>query len=253
MSSLENKTAVITGSSSGIGKAIALSFAAAGARVVINYCRSQDAAQQVVNEIINSGGQALAIQADVSQQQEVDALLEQIKAQLGKVDIWVNNAGADILTANNADKTREEKLQNLLQVDLQGTIICSWAVAAHMYDTGGGTIINMSWDQAAQGYQGLNPQMFAAVKAGVTAFSKSLAKTVGPAIRVNILAPGWIQTEFADSDMDDSYHQQRCAEIPLGRFGHPDEVAAAALFLASDDSAYMTGAVLNVGGGFNLC
>ncbi len=253
MPALQDKAAVITGASSGIGKAIALAYAAAGAQVIVNYRRSQAAARQVADEIARRGGQAWAVQADISRQQEVESLLAEAIRRMGQVDIWVNNAGADILTAGNAGQSRLEKLHALLQVDLQGTMLCSWAAAAYMQARGAGNIINMSWDQALQGYQGENPQLFAAVKAGITAFSKSLARTAGPAIRVNTLAPGWIQTAFAESGMDANYYRQRCAEIPLGRFGRPEEVAAAAVFLASEDSAYMTGAVLNVGGGFNLC
>ncbi|MGI9228389.1 MAG: SDR family NAD(P)-dependent oxidoreductase [Gammaproteobacteria bacterium] len=252
MSQLNNKTAVITGASSGIGRAIAECYAKAGAAVVINYRRSQAEAEQVVAAIEAAGGKAWAVQADVSQQQQVDALLQAALDKTGQLDIWVNNAGADILTGTDADKTDAEKLQALLQVDLQGTIFCSWAAVAYMQEHGGGHIINMSWDQAMQGYAGTNPQMFAAVKAGVSAFSKSLARSVAPTIRVNVLAPGWIQTKFADTTMPRDYYEQRLQEIPLRRFGRPGEVAAAALFLASGQADYLTGTVLNIGGGADL-
>ena len=171
------------------------------------------------------------------------------KTGFGRIDVWVNNAGADILTGNNAGRTDKQKLAELIDVDLKGTIHCCWAVADLMQQQGSGVIINMSWDQAVHGYPGTNPQMFSAVKAGVQAFSKSLAKTIAPDIRVNVLAPGWIATSFARDVMDEDYYSERTAEIPLKRFGIPDDVAVAAVFLASADSAYMTGAVLNVGGG----
>ncbi len=249
MPRLEDKVTVITGASSGIGRAIALAFAREGACVVVNYNKSKERAEDAVNEIQGFSGQAVAIQADIADPDAVDRLLDAVITGFGRIDVWVNNAGADILTGNNAGQTDEQKLAALIDVDLKGTIQCCWAVADVMQQQGGGVIINMSWDQAVHGFQGTNPQMFSAVKAGVQAFSKSLAKSIAPDIRVNVLAPGWIATSFAREVMDEDYYLERIAEIPLQRFGVPDDVARAAVFLASADSAYMTGAVLNVGGG----
>ena len=251
MPRLEQKTAVITGASSGIGRSIASKFAAEGARVVVNYQQSRDKAEHLVKEIINSGGEATAIQADISNKQELDRLIKAANACLGKIDIWVNNAGADILTGDGAQLDDQQKLQNLIDIDLKGTMQCCWAMVPVMQNQGGGVIINMSWDLAVHGFTGRNPQMFAAVKAGVLGFSRSFAKTCGPAIRVNILAPGWIETAFADEVMEQGYYDARKQEIPLGRFGTPEDVAEVAVFLASDESSYMTGEMIKINGGLS--
>ena len=249
MARLEDKVTVITGASSGIGRAIALAYAGEGARVIVNYNKSEGRAQDVVKEIQGFSGQAVAIQADIADPDSIRNLLDAIITGFGRIDVWVNNAGADILMGSGAGLTDRQKLDKLIDVDLRGTIQCCWAVAEVMQRQGGGVIINMSWDQAVHGYQGTNPQMFSTVKAGIQAFSKSLAKTVAPAVRVNVLAPGWIATAFVREVMDEDYYSERIAEIPLKRFGVPDDVAGAAVFLASEDSAYITGAVLNIGGG----
>lgn len=249
MARLQDKVTVVTGASSGIGRAIALAFSREGARVVVNYNRSAERAQAVVREIQGLSGQALAVQADIADPEAVGGLIEMVTAEFGRIDVWVNNAGADILTGSSARLADMQKLSLLVDVDLKGTIQCSWAVAKIMQRQGSGVIINMSWDQAVHGYPGTNPQMFSAVKAGVQGFSKSLARSIAPEVRVNVLAPGWIATAFAKDVMDEGYYAERLAEIPLKRFGAPDDVARAAVFLASDDAAYITGAVLNVGGG----
>ena len=249
MPQLKDKTTVITGSSSGIGRAIALAFAGEGARVVVNYNKSRERAQEVVREIQGLPAQALAVQADVADADAIGNLIDTARAEFGRIDVWVNNAGADILTGAGAALTDRQKLARLIEVDLKGTIQCSWAAAEVMQRQGHGVIINLSWDQAPYGYRGTNPQMFSAVKAGVQAFSKSLAKTVAPAVRVNVLAPGWIATSFATDVMEEEYYRARCAEIPLQRFGAPADVARAAVFMASDNASYITGTTLNVGGG----
>ncbi len=249
MARLDDKTAVITGASSGIGRAIAIAFANDGAQVIVNYNKSQDKAEQVVKEIELAGGKAYAIQADVSQQNDIDRLAKEAQTKLGAIDIWVNNAGADILTGAGAELIDNEKMERLIAIDLKGTINCCWTVVPLMKQQGSGVIINMSWDQATHGFRGKNPQMFAAVKAGILGFSRSLAKSCGPEIRVNVLAPGWIKTAFAEDLMSEDYYQARLNEISLGRFGEPADVAEAAVFLASDDASYMTGEVIKINGG----
>ena len=118
-----------------------------------------------------------------------------------------------------------------------------------MQDQGQGVIVNMGWDLATHGFEGTNPQIFATTKAGILGFTRSFAKTVGPEIRVNMVSPGWIETEFAENLMDDEYYQARISEIPLGRFGKPEDVAAAVVFLASDESSYITGEAIKINGG----
>jgi 3-oxoacyl-[acyl-carrier protein] reductase len=249
MSRLQGKTAVITGASSGIGQGIASSFAREGAHVIVNYNKSEQSARKVVEEIRAKGGKASAIQADISSQDGINRLLAESQTILGAIDIWVNNAGADILTGANASADDQQKLESLIAVDLLGTMNCCWSVLPCMQARGTGTIINMSWDLAIHGFTGRNPQMFAAVKAGVLGFSKSLARTCAPEVRVNILAPGWIQTAFADDIMEKEYYQARIKEIPMQRFGLAEDVANAAVYLASDEATYLSGEVINVNGG----
>jgi len=251
MPRLEQKTAVITGASSGIGRGIALAFAQEGAEVVVNYNQSQEKAEQLVQEITASGGSVKAIQADISNNQDIERLINEAQTQLGKIDIWVNNAGADVLTGEGAQLDDDAKLQKLCDIDLKGTMQCCWSIAPIMQKQGGGAIVNMSWDLALHGFAGRNPQMFAAVKAGVLGFSRSFAKSYGPDIRVNVLAPGWIETAFAEDMMDKEYYQARLKEIPVGRFGTPEDVAEVAVFLASDESSYMTGEMIKVNGGLS--
>ena len=251
MPRLEHKTAVITGASSGIGRGTALVFAREGAHVVVNYNRSSDQAEATVMEIQAAGGRAIAIQADVSRPDDVARLIRDARTQLGRIDIWVNNAGADILTGAAAGWSDQEKLQRLMDVDLKGAILCCWGVAPVMQAQGQGVIINMSWDLALHGFEGRNPQMFAAVKAGLLGFSRAFAKSCAPHIRVNVLAPGWIQTAFAEEVMEEEYYAARLREIPLGRFGTPEDVAATAVFLASDAASYITGELIKVNGGLS--
>ncbi|MBT8446234.1 MAG: SDR family NAD(P)-dependent oxidoreductase, partial [Gammaproteobacteria bacterium] len=151
MSLLTDRIAVVTGASSGIGRAAALALAAAGARVVVNYRASATAAGEVVRAIETGGGKAVAIQADVSDAAQVDALLAATRAHFGVPVIWANMAGADILTGTGAGLSDHDKLQLLLNVDVRGTVNCSWAVAPVMQEAGGGTIVNMSWDLALRG------------------------------------------------------------------------------------------------------
>ncbi len=246
---LEHKTVVITGASSGIGESIATTFAREGAHVVVNYNNSKAKAEQIVRQINGGGGQAVAIRANVAEPKDVSFLIDEALSELGQVDIWVNNAGADILTGKGAELNEQEKLQSLIDIDLKGTIHCCWGIVPVMEQAGHGVIINMTWDLAIHGFQGRNPQMFAAAKAGVIGFSQSLAKTVAPDIRVNLVAPGWIETVFAKERMETTYYQARISEIPLKRFGQAQDVANAALYLASDEAAYITGQIFNINGG----
>lgn len=246
---LAGKCAVVTGASSGIGRAIALAYAAEGADVVIGYRRSADAAERVAGEVRECGQKAWTLQADVASEEEVERLVAQSFALLGRVDVWVNNAGADILTGPAAALPDVAKLDLLLAVDVRGTLLCSWRVAERMRrQRGGGVLLNMSWDHAWTGMKGRNPEMFSAVKGGVLAFSRSLARSVAPEVRVNVLAPGWIATAFAE-ETDAEYRRHVEERTPLGRWGTPEDVAGAAVYLASPAAAFLTGVVLPVGGG----
>lgn len=247
---LKHKKAVITGGSSGIGAAVARAFAGAGAELVITYARAAAAAQSVASEINAAGGRATTIAADVCSETDVEALTGQALDTLGGIDIWANIAGADILTGEAATWSDEAKLNALIEVDLRGTIRCCWAAAAAMSESGG-AILNTSWDLALVGMAERNPEMFAATKAGITGFTRSLARSLAPNIRVNEVAPGWIKTAFAETEMAPEYRDEVIRQTPLARFGTPQDVARAALFLCSDEAAFITGQTLKVNGGLS--
>jgi 3-oxoacyl-[acyl-carrier protein] reductase len=240
---------LVTGASSGIGRAIALAAARAGADVAMTYRANEAGARAVERDVRALGRRAAVVHLDVTDSESLRALGPAVREQLGRLDAWVNNAGADILTGNGASLSQVDKLDLLLAVDLRGTMLASWhAVDVLATQEEGGVIINMSWDHVLTGMPGLNPQLFAAVKGGVLAFSKSLARSVAPRVRVNVLAPGWIETTFA-ADVDEDRRQAIAQATPLKRWGTPADVAEAAVFLASPAAAFMTGQTLLVGGG----
>ncbi len=248
---LKGKRAVITGASSGIGSAIARRFAAEGARVIVHYGQAAARAEAVAAAIRSAGGEAFLIAADIAQPATVERLVKEAESVLGGIDVWANIAGADILTGANAAQSDLEKLERLIAVDLRGTMLCSWAVAPLMQRAGGGVILNMSWDLALVGMAERNPEMFAATKAGVSGFTRSLARSLAPLIRVNEVAPGWIETAFARESMPADYRAWVVDQTPLRRFGTPEDVAAAAVFLCSDEAAFVTGQTLKVNGGLS--
>ncbi len=246
---LSGRVVLVTGGSSGIGRAIALGAARAGADVALTYRVNADGAHETEREIIEMGRRAAVIRFDVTDDASMGALGASVHATLEGLDVWVNNAGADILTGAAAALSDVEKLDLLLAVDLRGTILASWHAAKILgAQESGGVIINMSWDHVLTGMAGLNPQLFAAVKGGVLAFSKSLARSVAPRVRVNVLAPGWIDTSFG-SGLDEAARRTVAASTPLERWGTPDDVAGAAVFLASPAASFMTGQAIMVGGG----
>lgn len=246
---LAGSIAVVIGASSGIGRAIAIAMARAGADLAITYHRRERAARQVAEEIRGLGRQAESIQVDLAHSASIASLAERVREMFGRVDIWVNNAGADILTGAGASLSDLEKLDTLLTVDLRGTVLASWEAARLMRaQPHGGVILNMSWDHVITGMPGRNPEMFSAAKGGILSFSKSLARSVAPAVRVNVLAPGWIETEFG-SGLDEQQHRRVAESTPLRRWGTPEDVARAAVFLASRDASFLTGQTLFVGGG----
>ena len=245
---LQQKIVLVTGASSGIGRAIALRCARAGADVAITYRKNQEGANSTAQEIRSLGRRVEVIRADIGRDEELEALVDRLKTAFGIVDVWINNAGADILTGEAGRMSRVKKLELVLSVDLRGTIIASWAAVDLMRAQGGGVIINMAWDHVSVGMKGENPGIYSAAKGGIASFSKPLARDVAPEIRVNILAPGFIETAFGEG-ADPGFRQQVIQMTPLGRWGTPDDVAAAAVFLASDDAAFLTGQTIAVNGG----
>lgn len=245
---LDHKIVLVTGASSGIGRAIALRCARAGADLAITYRQNRSGAETTATEIRSLGRRAEVIRTDISRPEEIGDLTHRLKQLFGIVDVWINNAGADILTGQAGRLDRLEKLDLVLTVDLRGTVLASWAAVDLMRAQGGGAIINMAWDHISLGMKGENPSLYSAAKGGITSFSKSLARDVAPEIRVNILAPGFIETTFAE-EADPKFRQHVIQLTPLGRWGTPDDVAAAAVFLASDDAAFLTGQMIAVNGG----
>lgn len=246
---LEGKTVVVTGGSSGIGRAIAGRCAAAGADVLITYRRNRRGAEETAAELSRTGRRVVVQQADITREQDITDLARRAREALGRVDVWINNAGADILTGAAGELPPREKLDLVLAVDVRGTVLASWEAAKLMREQGdGGVIINISWDHVTLGMAGENPVLYSVAKGAVMSFSKSFAREVAPDIRVNILAPGFIETAFG-KDANPDFRDEVVAMTPLGRWGTPDDVAAAALFLASDDARFMTGQTITVNGG----
>jgi 3-oxoacyl-[acyl-carrier protein] reductase len=246
---LAGRAVLVTGASSGIGRAIAVACARAGADVALTYRANADGAQDVAREIRALGQRAAIVRLDLADLRSVEALGPAARDALGRLDVWVNNAGADILTGSAAGLPAIDKLDLLLAVDLRGTMLASWQAAEILgAQAQGGVIINMSWDHVLTGMAGPNPQLYAAVKGGVLAFSKSLARSVAPRVRVNVLAPGWIETSFG-AGANESLRRQVAESTPLKRWGVPEDVAGAAVFLASPAASFLTGQAILVGGG----
>jgi 3-oxoacyl-[acyl-carrier protein] reductase len=217
--------------------------------VLVTYRRSEAAARAVADAIAARGGGAVVVRADLGTRAGCEALVAEARERLGGLDVWVNNAGADVLTGDAAGWDWEKKLDLLLAVDLKGTIACSYAAGAVMrQQAGGGAILNMSWDHVTSGMAGANPELFSAVKGGVLAYSKSLARALAPSVRVNVLCPGWIETAFAQG-AEAEFRRTVAESTPLGRWGTPADVAGAALYLASPAAAFITGQAININGG----
>ncbi|MEM8944059.1 MAG: SDR family oxidoreductase [Planctomycetota bacterium] len=244
---LAGQWAVVTGSSSGIGRAIAEELASCGANVVVHGNVRVAEANSVAANIREMGGSAEVVIQDLAEPAGCDALVDRIWS-LSPADIWINNAGLDVLTGEMAKLSFEEKFAQLWPVDVAATIRLSRAVGDRMKTRGSGTILNIGWDQAATGMEGESGEMFAATKGSVMAFTRSLAKSLGPEVRVNCIAPGWIKTQWG-AEASEYWQQRAVDESILNRWGTPDDIARAARFLVSPDARFITGQILNVNGG----
>jgi 3-oxoacyl-[acyl-carrier protein] reductase len=247
MSRLKNKVAVVTGASKGIGASIAKALAAEGAAVAVNYSSARSDADKVVTQIRDQGGKAIAVQADVSKTADVQRLFEETKKAFGKLDVLVNNAGV-YQFAPIGDFT-EEQFRRMFETNVLGVLLSSREAAKYFGD-GGGAIINIG-SVVTQ----LTPpasSIYTGTKAAVDAITRVLAKELGPKrIRVNSINPGMVETEGAHAAgvIGSDFQKQAEAQTPLGRIGQPEDIAPLAVFLASQDSRWLTGELVTAAGG----
>lgn len=239
------KTALVTGASRGIGRAIALALASKGFAVALNYAGSHDAAEAVKKEIEDAGGKAFTVQGDVSKSEDVDRIFKTVKDEFGGLDVLVNNAGInrDALLI----RMKESNWDDVIATDLKSDFLTTKAAAAMMMRKRKGSIINIS---SVVGIMGnIGQANYAAAKAGVIGLTKACAKEMAARnIRVNAVAPGFIETAMTDG-IPEKIREGMIASIPMGRMGQPEDIARAVCFLASDDASYITGQVLVVDGG----
>lgn len=247
---LGGQTAVVTGSSSGIGRAIALELALAGADVLIHARRNRNGAEETAAEVRRLGRQAEVRLADLADPAGQDALVEFAWNWRGAIDIWINNAGADTLTGESGQWSFERKLETLWKVDVVATMRLARLCGSRMKQGAGGTIVNIGWDGADRGMEGDSGELFAAAKGAVMSFTRSLARSLAPKVRVNCLAPGWIQTAWG-RNASQAWQERAKRESLSGRWGTPEDVARVARFLVSPDAAFVTGQVVHVNGGFD--
>ena len=243
---LDSKVAIVTGASRGIGRAIAERYAAEGARVVVNYVAGSSKAEAVVRAITAQGGEAIAVRADVSHSADVADLVGATIDRYGRIDILVNNAG--IMVTTGFLETSEDDWDQTIAINLKGPYLCSKAVAPIMIEQQGGTIVNMSSNSGLYHPSAMRFTEYVVSKAGLNGLTKAMALALGPHVTVNAICPGWIRTDMVEV-IDPAVQQRILDETALGRWGTPDDIASAAVFLASADAAFITGELLIVAGG----
>ena len=228
---LSGKVAVVTGASGGIGRAVAIELARAGADVLVHGSKNVPSARQVADEVARLGVRSTMEISDLSAPSQRERLICSAWEWSESIDIWINLAGADVLTGEIAAASFEQRLNQLWQVDVEATISLAREAGRRMYERGSGVILNVGWDQAWQGMADESGEMFAAIKGAVMCFSLSLAQTLSPYVRVNCLAPGWIKTKWAEQ-ASAKWQDRARHESLQGRWGLPQDVARVARFLS---------------------
>ncbi len=250
---LANQTAVVTGASSGIGNAIATTFAQQGANLIIHANTNQAGLEATAAEIRSYGRDVTLLYADLTSTAAQASLVEQAFQTNEQINIWINNAGRDVLTGDAAEWSFEQKLAALWELDVQGTIGICRRISKPMINVGkqaNAVILNMGWDQAAVGQSGDSGQLFGSTKSAVIGFSHSLARELAPHVRVNCLAPGWIQTAWGNTTS--TYWDKRAKkESLMGRWGTPQDVANVAVHLAAPAASFITGQTISINGGLS--
>jgi 3-oxoacyl-[acyl-carrier protein] reductase len=248
MSDLKGKVAVVTGASKGIGAATAKALAAAGASVVVNYASSREGAERVVAAIKAAGGNAIAVKGDVAKSADVQNLFDKAKGEFGKIDVLVNNAG--VYRFDPIENVTEDEFHRQFNTNVLGTLLATREAVKH-FGNHGGSVINIT--SVASNTATPTNSVYSATKSALEAVTRVLAAELGPRrIRVNAIAPGGVETEglHALGVIGSDFEKQMVADTPLGRLGQPDDIAKVALFLASDDSGWLTGERLQASGGF---
>ncbi len=247
MSTLKNKVAIVTGASKGIGAGIAKAYGTAGASVVVNYSSDKEGAQRVVDKIIANGGKALAIHGSVAVAEEVKSLFDKTKEAYGPIDIFVNNAG--VFKFGPIEEIAEAEFHRQFNINVLGTLLATQQAVSH-FGTKGGSIINIS--SVISNNPSAHSVIYSATKGAVDTIAVALSKELGSRnIRVNTISPGMVSTEGSRSEgiIGSDFEKALVADTPLGRVGQPDDIAKVALFLASEDAAWVNGEKISVSGG----
>jgi 3-oxoacyl-[acyl-carrier protein] reductase len=248
----EQTSAVVTGASSGIGRATAIALAELGCpQMALHYRSNLEGASETARQVEKHGTNAILIAADLAIETERTRIVDEAFAKLGRVDTWLHIAGGDVLTGPRSKASFDEKLRYLWDVDVAGTIAVAREVTTRWQSQSDGpyppSLVLIGWDQAPQGMEGDAGQMFGTIKA---AFGNSLAQEVAPRIRVNVVAPGWIQTAWGEK-ADDYWNHRAHSQSLMQRWGRPEDIAAAIVYLANPGNTFVTGQTLEVNGGWN--
>ena len=242
---LKGKSVLVTGASRGIGRTIAIEFAKQGANVAVNYAGSEGKAKEVAEELKSYGVQAFPIQANVSDEGSVKAMVKEVISEFGSLDVLVNNAG--VTRDNLLMRMKEEEFDDVINTNLKGVFLCTKAVTRQMMKQRAGRIVNVASIVGVSGNPG--QANYVAAKAGVIGLTKTTAKELASRnILVNAVAPGFISTDMTD-ELNDEQKEAMLSMIPLDRFGEPEDVAKVVRFLASDDASYITGQTIHIDGG----